>query len=205
MKRTNVVDELFMMKEMIELQNTMNTKVSPSWNTMGWDWYRAMWLEAAEAVEHLPWKWWKQGGTVDLGMLKMEIVDIWHFILSAQIEANLTPLTFERTPAYLTKLNSLDLLAAAALRRDLEGVTRAFYSVMNAHEMDFEELYSLYIGKNVLNMFRQDNGYKDGTYRKLWNGVEDNKQLLEALRALEPCDDLAGNLYNKLTEMYKGE
>ena len=36
--------------------------------------------------------------------------------------------------------------------------------------MTYDELFSLYIGKNVLNGFRQNNGYKSGEYRKLWQG-----------------------------------
>ena len=46
-------------------------------------------------------------------------------------------------------------------------------------EMSGKELYLNYVGKNVLNRFRQDNGYKDGSYVKIWNGREDN-QVLEA-------------------------
>ena len=33
------------------------------------------------------------------------------------------------------------------------------------------------MGKNILNRFRQENGYKDGTYKKIWNGEEDNEVL----------------------------
>ena len=40
--------------------------------------------------------------------------------------------------------------------------------------LDLETLYRLYVGKNILNQFRQDNGYKDDTYIKVWNGEEDN-------------------------------
>ena len=31
-----------------------------------------------------------------------------------------------------------------------------------------------YIIKNVLNKFRQDNGYKEGTYKKIWKMGEDS-------------------------------
>lgn len=45
----------------------------------------------------------------------------------------------------------------------------------------------LNMGKNVLNRFRQANGYrtaiKEGTYRKLWGGREDNEHLFPALDA----------------------
>jgi len=35
-------------------------------------------------------------------------------------------------------------------------------------------LYKRYVIKNQLNTFRQKNGYKDGSYIKNWDGVEDN-------------------------------
>ena len=43
------------------------------------------------------------------------------------------------------------------------------------------ELYELYIGKNILNKFRQNHGYKEGSYIKEWNGKEDNVVMQEIL------------------------
>ena len=56
--------------------------------------------------------------------------------------------------------------------------------IMKYLDMSFDELYEIYIGKNVLNMFRQDNGYKDGTYNKIWNGREDNEYLADIIKSL---------------------
>lgn len=39
-------------------------------------------------------------------------------------------------------------------------------------------LYSKYSFKAVLNLFRQNNGYKQGTYKKMWGDVEDNVHLM---------------------------
>ena len=47
-----------------------------------------------------------------------------------------------------------------------------FSRLMVGINMDFDTLHVGYIGKNVLNFFRQDNGYQDGTYNKQWNGIE---------------------------------
>jgi len=44
-----------------------------------------------------------------------------------------------------------------------------------------EELWDLYVIKNALNLHRKNNGYVEGTYVKIWDGVEDN----EAVRALD--------------------
>ena len=35
--------------------------------------------------------------------------------------------------------------------------------------MSFEKMYDMYMGKLILNIFRQENGYKEGTYRKQWH------------------------------------
>ncbi len=47
--------------------------------------------------------------------------------------------------------------------------------------LSYEELYKLYIGKNILNRFRQNHGYKSGDYMKVWSGREDNVVLQEIL------------------------
>ena len=52
-------------------------------------------------------------------------------------------------------------------------------------EISWTELYCQYVGKNVLNMFRQDKGYKEGTYQKTWNGREDNEYLVEIIGSLD--------------------
>ena len=42
--------------------------------------------------------------------------------------------------------------------------------------------------KNALNEFRQLNGYKNGTYIKIWNGKEDNVIMQDILEELEYID-----------------
>jgi hypothetical protein len=66
--------------------------------------------------------------------------------------------------------------------------------------LDLESLYKLYVGKNILNQFRQDNGYKDGSYIKIWGGEEDNvvmKRVLEENSSVSPSE-----LYKELTKLY---
>lgn len=61
-----------------------------------------------------------------------------------------------------------------------------------------EELYCQYVGKNVLNFFCQDNGYKVGIYVKIWDGCEDNVYFVEVL------DSLDMNVLNYVDLVYKG-
>jgi hypothetical protein len=60
-----------------------------------------------------------------------------------------------------------------------------FHALMRACDLSADALYRHYVGKNVLNFFRQDHGYKDGTYVKEWQGREDNEHLSELLESLD--------------------
>ena len=78
-----------------------------------------------------------------------------------------------------------------------------FSKVMNAANMSFDELYVGYIGKNVLNFFRQDHGYKEGSYIKQWNGREDNEHLVEIVGNLDTSSPaFKDNLYAGLETRY---
>ena len=59
-----------------------------------------------------------------------------------------------------------------------------FASLMDACDLSADALYRHYVGKNVLNFFRQDHGYQDRTYIKKWQGG-DNEHLSELLDTLD--------------------
>ena len=68
----------------------------------------------------------------------------------------------------------------------------------------FDDLYRTYVGKNVLNFFRQDHGYRDGSYVKTWDGREDNEHLVEILVVLDVDDiEFQTLVYAGLEERYK--
>lgn len=52
------------------------------------------------------------------------------------------------------------------------------------------DFIAMYYGKNLLNTFRKDNGYQEGTYKKVWNGKEDNVVLDEILESLDLTTEL---------------
>ena len=66
---------------MLQLQGEMNTKVHSEWQEQEFEWYRAIWVECAELLDHYGWKWWKKQ-TPDVDQIALELVDIWHFGLS---------------------------------------------------------------------------------------------------------------------------
>ena len=47
--------------------------------------------EAVELQSITNWKWWKKPTEFNFAEAKEELIDIWHFVVQASIELNLTP------------------------------------------------------------------------------------------------------------------
>ncbi len=176
---------------MLALQDSMNQRVHPQWRSQGNAWYRAIWVECAELLDHYGWKWWKKQEP-DTEQVALELIDIWHFGLSHMLESgkSLDLLSAEIERDIAATAGSGDFRAdvegfAARVLCDKDFDVAGFARLMDGVNMSFEQLYSGYVGKNVLNFFRQDHGYKDGTYRKTWSGKEDNEHLVEVLMDLD--------------------
>lgn len=196
---------------MLALQDRMNQKVHPQWIGQNFEWFRAIWIECGELVEHYGYKWWKKQ-TPDMEQVQLEVIDIWHFGLSDAFapEKNLASIADEIIDAlhhyeYRGQgvREATEALAAHALNhRSFSPVL--FWDLLNAAELNFDELYRQYVGKNVLNMFRQDHGYKEGTYVKQWQGREDNEHLSELLKRLDAnAPDYSDQLYRQLEQRYR--
>lgn len=71
--------------EQLSLQHKMNATVNPDWVRADYNWTRAIMVEAVEALDHLGWKWWKALPTADQSQFRMELVDVWHFVLSNEL------------------------------------------------------------------------------------------------------------------------
>lgn len=208
---------------MLSLQYDMNSKVDSNWLTARYPYLRAVVIEGAEAIEHHGWKWWKHQEH-DLLQLQMELIDIWHFMLSELILDHQGDLdkTCESLLQNLHKYKTTDLIEFDAKSYQLEelelvaklelligtSVARRielglFETIMSDCGMTWDNLFRQYVGKNVLNFFRQDNGYQQGTYKKIWDGKEDNEHLVEVLDLLDAQEDkFQENLYSALTERY---
>ncbi len=198
------------LKIMLDLQDSMNTKVCDDWRAQNFEWYRAIWIECGELLDHYGWKWWKKQSP-DIEQVRLELIDIWHFGLSILLQSG------EPEDSIIDKVESELIVATDQpdFRLNLEDFacqvlqTRsfsvgAFARLMAGIELSFEELYRGYVGKNVLNFFRQDHGYKDGSYRKIWSGREDNEHLVEALQDLDSsAADFKDALYQALETRYR--
>ncbi len=198
------------LKVMLELQDNMNTKVNEDWRNQGFEWYRAIWIECGELMDHYGWKWWKKQ-TPDVEQVELELIDIWHFGLSILLQsgasADAIAVTIREQLLIETDEEDfkvdLERFAADVLTSKGFSVSE-FGRLMAGINMDFNRLYVGYVGKNVLNFFRQDNGYKDGSYIKVWSGKEDNEHLVEAVRELDTSvASFKDDLYQALTQRYQ--
>jgi len=198
---------------MLELQDAMNSKVNADWRNAGFEWYRAIWMESSEMLEHYGWKWWKKQDA-DVMQVKLEVVDIVHFALSIRLVqgdeqgralddiAEAIAADFNYPSATDDIKTSIELLAKETLS-DQGAHFSIIAGVMNHLAIPFDELHEIYVGKNVLNMFRQDNGYKEGRYIKMWNGREDNECLAEILKQLDSgSTSFKSDIYTALQQAY---
>ncbi|WP_297484570.1 dUTP diphosphatase [Sulfurimonas sp.] len=223
-------NKIFMM---IELQNGLNDATNGKEWTKGItkngkkiDWRRCIYMECAEMVDSFPWKHWKAiTAEPDWQNHQIEVVDVWHFIISLAIEAyaqndrgslediavqisNSDALykieteeeSFAPMDDVLEKVENLIRVAISKEAVDLDTLFSDFFDLVAMSGLNLDSLYRLYVGKNILNQFRQDNGYKEGTYIKVWNDKEDNvvmKSIWETNSDVSP-----EFLYEELSKVY---
>ena len=213
---------------MLGMQDEMNLIVFQDWRMRNLAWHRAIYIEAAEYLGHLEtWKWWKKPYP-DFAQANMELVDIFHFGLSWFINRYDDKDTDTLAAALATRLQTLcqesRLLDIANIDEMLDPVLlearhdqvdklvadagnrifnlAAFIKLLGLSGVDLDALFQRYIGKNILNRFRQAHGYKTGGYIKIWQGEEDNVHLDRFLDVLPPNDDLPAALYAALETKY---
>jgi dimeric dUTPase (all-alpha-NTP-PPase superfamily) len=195
--------------QMLNMQDAMNSRVSDTWRDNSYEWYRAIWVECAEMLDHHGWKWWKHQ-EIDVPQVQLELVDIFHFGLSLRLMAgdSLTDIAnqlalelSEKTVESDFKIALENLASAAVTNKSFDAVALA--DCMRLMNMDLDELFRQYVGKNTLNFFRQDHGYKEGSYIKIWNGEEDNEVLANLVKTLDTsATDFQKQLYSALEEKY---
>lgn len=190
------------------------------------NWKRCIYMECAEMIDSFSWKHWKDiKQEPDWANLQIEVVDVWHFVMSLAIENYSKTLRggIEDLAINISNLESFSkldieneevasekkiMLKVEDIMREvlslkeleLEALLGDFFDLVIYSGLDLERLYKLYVGKNILNQFRQDHGYKEGTYIKDWAGEEDNvimKKIWE-----DHADITPDRLYKELTKLY---
>lgn len=218
---------------MLQLQNQLNDSTNgEDWvkgvtkNGKTINWQRCIYMECAEIIDSFSWKHWKNiNQEPDWANLQIEVVDIWHFIMSLAIEnysknlkggieelalnisafKNFSKIenqndSFASEDDVMQKVEEIMAIVLDKNSDDIERLINDFFELVVMSSLDLQTLYKLYVGKNILNQFRQDNGYKDGSYIKVWDGEEDNvimKRIWEENENISP-----DGLYRELTKLY---
>lgn len=209
-------------KELLVLQDQFNTQVNPDWKTANQDWQTAVLVESAEMMTSYGYKWWKKQ-TQDMANVRLELIDIYHFITSWVIE-NDHELNFDqlaqnmiKAMGYVSTEEHKPVFAKAnysMFYHMLSGspihTFMCFADLCELAELSWEDLYKGYIAKNALNAFRANNGYKEGTYEKIWSkdniegDKEDNFFLMNFINDLDLANttNVYGLVYDYLTSAY---
>jgi len=220
-----ILQMLKLQQELNDATNGLDWENGTTKNGKVIDWRRCIYLEAAELIESYPWKHWKNiDAQPDYENIKIEIVDIWHFVMSealrlykvenqGSIEDIATAVSkmegfelFQETNRR-EELNSYeqialveDMIKILFCNNNIDKLVISFLTLSSKLNLKLPELYELYIGKNILNKFRQNHGYKDGVYIKVWNGKEDNVVMQGLL--VEKNDISPEELYQALEDAY---
>ena len=207
-------------KKMVELQHQFNKQVAEDYLDKNFNWNSAIIAESGELLDSLGYKWWKKQEP-DMENVKVEAIDLLHFVISEEIQRHhrnfyksertnneyilsMTIQNFEKDFAedniliYEHFIELIDLLNYHRYSRLF--IMKKIFEELN---MRNEDVYISYITKNCLNQFRQDNGYKDGSYIKNWNGREDNVVAFEIANEWGADEDLFEQLYLDLATYYK--
>lgn len=216
---------------MLDTQRLVNeATIGQDWVARAPNFYLAMQQECAEGIDHLGWKWWtKQEPNNEAA--RMEVIDVLHFVLAAAMargygERSMSPqeladelrrewncrflpfvMDAQKFQPKLMQPTSLFSLVStmAGLQLNPFGMT---FTLAESLGMGFNDVYRLYSGKAVLNLFRQRNGYRNGTYQKMWRHdghlVEDNAVLQNELMPKIDWeeDDAPHALFHALANRY---
>lgn len=79
------------LREIFRMQKSLNERIGVHTDSMDeaertkWilNYCRAMTQEIAELTDSVPWKWWAKYQTFDLQNARVEVVDLFHFLISA--------------------------------------------------------------------------------------------------------------------------
>lgn len=207
-------------KEILVQMFTLQQQLNNETNGEGWEsgytknnklinWKRCIYMECAELIDSFAWKHWKNiNAPTDWNNVKVEIVDIWHFIMSLFLEhyKNNSLGDIEKISEDISSTKSFgdfctdakDVSESDSLEivNDVEEMMHittgykfdyfdelliSYFKMSTKCGINLNELYTFYLAKNVLNKFRQDHGYQEGSYKKTWNGKEDNEVMVELL------------------------
>lgn len=189
--------------DIVEVQSILNEKAdpkNPDWKSARTteDFKLASVLEMAELVESTPWKWWK-GGSADLWNVKIELIDMLHFLtsnvalhnsLEEDCKDKVLGFTAEEVATKelfnnnnenegTNRLNSFNIIKSVV--NENENYELINY-IVRSGGLEAREISAIYIAKYTLNEIRWKGGYALNQYKKMKSGfVDENGNQVEAV------------------------
>ena len=86
-------DEIFSMQDTLNKRIGVNTDDMSDEDKAKWvlNYTRAMQQEMSELIDSVPWKWWAKYQEFDEQNAKVEVVDLFHFLISLAQVLGMTP------------------------------------------------------------------------------------------------------------------
>ena len=214
--------DLDIIYDTFELQDNFNENVIPDWKHQNLDWWMAVDDEIMEVLNSVNWKWWKNsknlsevGKKVDIANVEVELVDLFHFLISKGIEQkkeNFMLTMLLAATKYNKKYEPLEIIKKVRYEMKLfsqlgifEMVFIKWLEIWFGMDKDLDYLMKAYRIKNALNIVRQKFGYKQGTYEKIWDkekGYEDNVIAWKIAEKLELNKEFFNKLIDELSKYY---
>jgi dimeric dUTPase (all-alpha-NTP-PPase superfamily) len=181
-----------------------------------------------EGLDYTPWKWWK-AGKLQKDRLFLELIVALHFNMSSLLVRCFDPQGSKeitvRTATGQMQINNETHVLNACTEKNIPAVLRdiTYWFLGNninlgmalllnlLHVLGYsgDDIFKSYIGKNVLNTFRQANGYKEGKYIKIWDtnpeDLQEDNDFLQKYLASSPVapEEIFDAAYNYLTVRYQ--
>lgn len=208
--------------ETIKIQDNFNSQINPNWKESDQDFWMAILDETIEVLNSRNWKWWKDTSkyeykSVDKENIKVEFIDIFHFMLSIAIKENMEMIIYASFMNKEMNKDSIKLIdnnmddffnnfwndyLMAVSMKNLPMIITKWTDFWYDLGYDAQYLFLQYRIKVALNKLRQEFGYTDGTYIKSWNGVEDNKVAFELCNNVKLDNNTVDNMFDILKDYY---
>jgi hypothetical protein len=195
-----------LIEECIDLQLELNNKIDPNWTKAKYNWQLYAIQELAEMIDHIGYKHWNLKEP-DYPQAFIELIDILHFVVSDLLTSDIYKMS---SGMIINKLHNLakeppkHIDPNVLMRNHCGAITlEDCFELLGYFKKAPEEMFQMYLAKDVLNIFRQDHGYKSGKYNKIWGGVEDNVHLDKIVVNFNWEADLRRQrIYMELQEQY---
>jgi len=173
----------YTLEQCLEVQKQVDASIKHNGEYMPW---LAGIKEVIEMCDHLAMiDTWKKQPEPDMKQAFMELVDVFAFAMSSKEGCEKINIGF--IDDYVKED---DFILSWELRCLFTDLSNSYFNhsiaciiriAVHFFDKTRQDIFYYYLGKKTLTQFRQDNGYKDGTYIKMWGNREDNEFLTDAL------------------------